>query len=125
MGQYTFRSLFVLLRLTHARAGVYDTFVPITGDETSNIHTAFRGLIEDFTIIGTYVILFVLGLLSKLFYNKVKEGNLVYIAFILPIYSFILWSPIYSVFAYNSLILAHIMLIPLFWYIAKRSKAVV
>ena len=121
-GQYTFRSLFVLLHLTNARAGVYDTFVPILGYESSNIHTAFRGLIEDFTLIGTYFLLFILGMLSKLFYNNIKKGNLIYIALILPVYSFILWSPVYSVFAYNSLIFAHLLLLPLFWYIGKKRK---
>lgn len=121
-GEYSFRSFFVLLGFVHARAGVYNYFVPILGTESSNVHTAFRGLIEDYSLIGTYIILFIFGILSKFFYIKIKQCHFLYIAFILPIYSFILWSPVYSIFAYNSLILAHLLLIPFFWYLEKKRR---
>jgi oligosaccharide repeat unit polymerase len=123
LGEYTLRGLFVLLDIKEPRAGVYDHFVPIINGESSNIHTAFRGLIEDYTLIATYFILFIIGIMSKILYFKIIECHLIYIAFILPIYSFIMWSPVYSLFAYNSLILAHLLLIPLFLYLnTKRNK---
>jgi len=123
-GQYTFRGTFVLFNLADARAGVYDYFVPILNNESSNIHTAFRGLIEDFSLLGAYFIMFILGVLSKIFYIRISQCKLTYIAFILPIYSYILWSPIYSVLAYNSLLLAHLLLVPFFLYLNSKRRYV-
>lgn len=71
-GAYTFTSIFETL-------GIHKSFSPGTYDETgffpevfeTNIFTIFRGLIYDFGIPGSIIIMFPIGLIANAFFYKV------------------------------------------------------
>ena len=103
-GQYTLGGLAEVIGVKARQLGVYSENVTV-GSEESNIYTAFRGLLEDFTIPGASLMCVVAGYLAGRCYGQrvtLIRGVLTLIAF----YSFLIWSPIGSIFIYNGSILA-------------------
>ena len=105
LGTYTFGGVLDSVGLRARLVGVYAEYVTL-GDGESNIYTAFRGLIEDFSLPGAALFCIVLGLLAGRAYKLTVEGRTVWVAGLAGYYVFLVWSPIISVFVYNSLILA-------------------
>jgi oligosaccharide repeat unit polymerase len=85
--------------------GVYSEYVTLEDGE-SNIYTAFRGLIEDFSLPGAAVFCVLVGFMAGRAYRFTVAGRTIWVAALAGYYVFVLWSPIISVFVYNSLILA-------------------
>jgi len=110
-GQRTFVGVFDLLGITERVSGVYPA-VDIGNDRYSNIFTAYRGLIEDFSFVGLYIIIFITGLLLSFIPNYVtKSGNI----FLAPITGFVVffffWSYVINPYSYNVILFSAI----LFW----------
>jgi oligosaccharide repeat unit polymerase len=110
LGQYTFAGVFELLHIHSRVAGLYTDQVLING-VGYNIYTAFRGLIEDFTVPGALLFLVVVGFGVQLAYRRVRSGDLAYVGILAAFYAATLWSFVVDVFIYNTIVLAFVVLI--------------
>jgi oligosaccharide repeat unit polymerase len=72
----------------------------------SNVFTAFRGLLEDFSLPGALVLCLVLGTLVGRAYTRSCIGLTSGVWVLAAFYVYVLWSPIVSAFNYNAVILA-------------------
>jgi len=109
-GAYTFGGIFDLLGLRHREIGLYQEMVTLPGGEETNIYTAVRGLIEDFTLAGAVVLVFLVSFISGILLGSPSRRTWTSILFGAWYYAFILGSPLTSVFTYNGLVLA--------WFVA-------
>jgi oligosaccharide repeat unit polymerase len=109
LGSNTFAGLFDLVGFHARQTGLYTASVSLPGSEDSNIYTAFRGLIEDFSLPGAVLFCNVLGMCAGLAYKSTAEGRRRWIVVLSAFYAFLFWSPIVSLFIYNGLILAWII----------------
>lgn len=89
--------------------GFYEPIVIAPGVST-NIFTAYRGIIADFTVFGAITIFFIVGFLTQVIFNYAKNGRLFAIVPLSIFYAFIIYSPIISIFHYNSIIMSWIFL---------------
>jgi oligosaccharide repeat unit polymerase len=74
--------------------------------QDTTIHTLFRELIYDFSILGALIIMFLLGVISKYSYTSVYKGKFKGIPLLSLIYVILLISFIGSPFKYNTIILS-------------------
>jgi oligosaccharide repeat unit polymerase len=109
-GQYTFAGVFDLLHIHTRVAGLYTEQVQIDG-AGYNIYTAFRGLIEDFTVPGALIFLALAGSGAQVAYQRVRAGKLRYAGLLAAFYAATLWSFVVDVFVYNTIVLAFLILI--------------
>ncbi len=109
-GQYTFAGVFDLLHIHTRVAGLYTDQVQIDG-AGYNIYTAFRGLIEDFTVPGALLFLAVVGFGAEIAHRRAKSGDLLCVGILAAFYAVTLWSFVVDVFIYNTIVLAFIVLI--------------
>ena len=110
LGQYTFAGFFDLLHIHSRVAGLYTDQVVINGDQY-NVYTAFRGLIQDFTIPGALVFLALVGFGAQLAYGRVRSGDIRFAGVLAAFYAATLWSFVVDVFIYNTIALAFVVLI--------------
>jgi oligosaccharide repeat unit polymerase len=108
-GLYTFAGLFDITHLGHRAAGLYTDQVIVEG-EPYNIYTAFRGLIEDFTLPGALIVLAAVGFVAQGAYRRVRSGGLSYSAILAAFYVFTVWSFIVDIFIYNTIVLSFLLL---------------
>jgi len=101
-GSYTFAGIFELLHM-HTRAeGLYDNYIVYPNGLATNIFTAFRSAIEDFTLPGALVFFTLLSFLGGLGWVGLRRGQpgvgVLCIIFLAYVFS----SPITSPFVYNT-----------------------
>ena len=98
----TFAGPMNLLGLIERNLGFY---IPLfINDETStNIFTAYRSLVSDYSIFGSVLIFFIIGYFIQSEFQKIKKNIFDGIIPISVFYSFIIYSPLISVFHYNSI----------------------
>ena len=108
-GANTFSGPLDLLGLIDRKIGFYEENIYLSGRGYTNIFTFFRGLVEDFSIPGTLLVGFVIGLLARLVYNRCCYGQCLWLLPLTLFYAFILYSPIISIFNYNSAIMAWVI----------------
>jgi oligosaccharide repeat unit polymerase len=108
-GFYTFAGAFDLLHLGQRVPGLYTDQVTIDG-APYNIYTAFRGLIQDFTLPGALVALAIFGFGAQGAYRKVRLGDIRYSAALAAFYLFTLWSFAVGIFIYNTVLVAFLLL---------------
>jgi hypothetical protein len=68
---------------------------------SSNIYTLFRGLIEDFTLVGSCLWLFMVGFIGKLAFRGVVRGKPAFLPMLAVIYAYIFVGTSFSLFSYN------------------------
>lgn len=107
-GKWTFSGVFDFMGLGTRELGIYKQFFEI-GSLTSNLYSAFRGLIQDFTFPGAILLTVTTGAIANLAYRSVKAGNIATLGILAGIYSFVFWSPIVSLFVYNAILFAAIL----------------
>ena len=107
-GLYTFAGPMDIIGLNERQLGFYTEFVSLPNGY-SNIYTAFRGLIHDFTLTGSILICFFIGILSQLSYQRCRDGNIIWIIPLSIFFSFTLFSPFISIFSSNSVTMAWII----------------
>ena len=111
LGANTFLSIFDLLGIITKQQGIYVEPIYISGYLSTNIYTAFRGIISDFGIIGGLISIGIWGIISGVSYKLVQTKK----KFIVPkiilasTYFFILHSFLVSPWSYLSYILAFII----------------
>lgn len=111
-GRYSFASFFQLLGLYDFDSfGYYDDYLYIsnTSNESTNIYTIFRSLIEDFGILGSFILMFLLGLISRIAFNSAIKGNLAALSFVISMYTMFVYSPIAPMTQHNSIIISWIL----------------
>ena len=108
MGLTTFAGPSNLVGLIERPLGFYDSSVIAIGVST-NIFTALRGLITDFSIVGTIIIIFTSGFLAQLAFNHSRNGSQLALIPLSLFYAFTFYSPLISIFHYNSIILSWII----------------
>jgi oligosaccharide repeat unit polymerase len=103
LGGYTFSGPLEALGIQQRMPGIFVDFVELAVGDTSNIHTAFRFLIQDFTIPGALVVLGIVGLIGGISFRLVSAGRWAAVPFLIGTYATIMWSPIAWFWIYNSL----------------------
>jgi oligosaccharide repeat unit polymerase len=110
LGRYSFSSLFSVLGIFPQAPGVYDFYAPIAPNgETSNIYTAFRSFIDDFTVVGACLIYFMAGIVMAFITRAVikGKGNLIFI--LIPLLSWLALSPMFSTTYFDSFLMSCIL----------------
>ena len=102
-----------LFGLIERRLGFYDP-IEINYYTSTNIFTAFRGLISDFSISGAIIFVFILGFIFQFYFQKNKKNELDGILPISIFYSFIIYSPLISIFHYNSIVFSWFLIYLIF-----------
>ena len=113
MGLTTFAGPSNLVGFIERPLGFYDSSVIAIGVST-NIFTALRGLITDFSIVGTIMIIFTSGFLAQLAFNHSRNGSQLALIPLSVFYAFTFYSPLISIFHYNSIILSWIIALLVF-----------
>jgi len=104
-GLYTFAGPMDIIGLSERQLGFYSEFISLPNGY-SNIYTAFRGLIHDFTITGSILICFVIGIIAQLSYKRCRNGNVIWLIPLSLFFAFTLFSPFISIFSSNSVTMA-------------------
>jgi oligosaccharide repeat unit polymerase len=106
LGAYTFGGIFDLLGVHPREIGLYAEAVTLPGGEETNIYTALRGLIQDFSLGGAVLVAFVMSFVSGMLLSRPTRRAWISICFASAYFAFVLCSPLTSIFTYNSLLLA-------------------
>lgn len=111
-GVMTFCGIFNGLGLTKRQKGICQDFVYFGRlDKTmrSNVYTIFRMLIDDFGIVGALVFLLLLGFASAKAIVFIKKRKMIFLsqAFLVAVYSYVMWGFVASIWAYTSIICAY------------------
>lgn len=102
-GAMTFPSVFEAIGAKPRDLGLYDKEVVVISGYYTNVYTAFRGLIQDFTYGGAFIVCLLFGYWSGTAYrNRTIWLSIFYAA--------MLYSPIVCLFIYNGTILAWVCL---------------
>lgn len=123
-GAFSFAGLFNLLGLHDREIGLYIEAFQVSTGHFTNVYTLFRGLIEDFTVMGALVVLFIIGIIAGRSYSRLQEGQLLYLPLLAGFYALTLWSSVTSVFNYNSVIAAWFLFTGYFFVQVIVKKAV-
>ena len=106
-GRYSFSSLFAALGLYPQEAGVYDQYTPIDSiGSTSNLYSAFRSFIDDFTIIGVFIFYYLAGFFITRLNIIFIKNNIFLISTLIPLVTWLVFSPMVSLTYFNSFILS-------------------
>lgn len=110
-GLNTFAGIVDALNIAQRQGGVYDPVV-IGDNRISNIFTAYRGLIQDFSLPITVLILFLLGLLMSDLIRRVitYKSRMSYLALIMFTF-FFSWSFVINPFIYNTIVIAFVLFV--------------
>jgi len=107
MGQFTFAGIFELLNLHTRQLGIYSMAYDANDRMIfTNIYTFLRFLVDDFGLLGASVFVFGLGYVSKKLSTNISGRSLISTALLGGILSFLLFSFITSVWAYNTVLFA-------------------
>ena len=127
LGAFTFAGLFDRMGLAERHQGLYSTFVSFPSGLGSNIYTAFRGLLDDFGLVGTWLLSAVGGASGSLMYHRCAAGHFTWAGPLAVLYAAILYSHLYSMFIFNSVVVGWVVAIAvILWPVAhpmpRRSR---
>lgn len=111
-GFYTFMPVFRAFGdTTEVPPGIYDEYFNFDDFIITNIYTVFRGLILDFGILGSYIFMFLLGVVSNVTFLMLLRSLRPYfsISFFAAMAGFYYTSFIISIFIWNSIFIAFIL----------------
>jgi oligosaccharide repeat unit polymerase len=98
-GYYTFMGVFDNLGIESRTTGAYSEYLFLAPGESTNVFTAFRGLVTDFGEVGTFILFLAIGLAGGV---AVKRAGLPALCAYILIASFLAYSPVASIWAYTS-----------------------
>lgn len=107
-GFYAFGGVFDLLGIRKREVGLFTETVVLSNGETSNIYTIFRVLIEDFTPVGSLIILFFVGFFTSRVYLLIVQGRIRTMPILVAFYATVLWSFVTCIWIWNSIIAAFV-----------------
>jgi len=108
-GFITFAGPFNLIGVMERPLGFYNP-VNITNNISTNIFTAFRGIVIDFSISGAILIAFIIGFITQTIFQKENQKTLLSTLPLSMFYAFTLYSPLISIFHYNSILFSWLIL---------------
>jgi oligosaccharide repeat unit polymerase len=103
LGRVTFAGPLEMIGHSQRIPGLFDQVIALAMGETSNIYTAFRPLIQDFTIPGALTILALLGVVGGVGFRQVAAGKWSGLPLLLIAYATTMWTPVTWLWIYNSL----------------------
>ena len=109
-GSNTFSGPLDLIGIQEREIGYYKENVLLSSALYTNIYTVFRGLVQDFSIPGTLVIAFGLGMAGSISYDRCLHGKFIWLIPLSLFYAFTMYSPIISIFNDNSAIMAWVII---------------
>jgi oligosaccharide repeat unit polymerase len=110
LGARTFAGEFDLLHIKTRTIGTYSELSNVvSGAEESNVYTAFRGLIEDFTSYGSMLVVGCIGAVASWVYVIRSENVRSALFWLSAFYAAILFSPLISLFSFNGATLAWVV----------------
>jgi oligosaccharide repeat unit polymerase len=118
-GGGTFAGLYALLGFNQRIVGVYYETSNLVGAEVTNVYTAFRMLVEDFTVAGAVLVSLVFGFVAGLAYSLRSNCHSRTLLLLSAFYAFVIFSPLQSLFSFNGAILAWII-----GWLVLRNRAV-
>jgi len=101
-GVYTVGGVFEFLGVKNRVRNLDWEPIDLEGGISSNIYTAFRGLIDDFSLVGSMFLCLIAGALVGRAYGQLCSGKISSLWVLAAYYAFVLFSPIVSAFYYNS-----------------------
>jgi len=101
-GAYTIGGVFEFLGVKTRERNLNWEPIDLEGGISSNIYTAFRGLIDDFSFAGSMFLCLIAGALVGRAYSQLCSGRISLLWVLAAYYAWVLFSPIVSVFYYNS-----------------------
>jgi oligosaccharide repeat unit polymerase len=127
LGSFTFSGPLEMLGVGKRLPGLYDSLVDLVAGETSNIYTAFRPLIQDYTIPGALAALALIGFIGGVGFRLVAGGRWSGAPLLLIAYVTIFWTPITWFWIYNSLTgtivaVGFIVFLVRLWQSGRRSS---
>lgn len=125
-GKKTFLGITNILGLCHRPIGLYKDMITISYKDhrVSNVYTLFRILIEDFSIIGSCIYLFIIGFFIFIMSDNVKNKYLILISIPLLLVSYfnVFWAFATTIFVYTSFFLTFFMFFVILLIVCKRSS---
>lgn len=121
LGTVTFAGPFNLLGLIQRKLGFYEDIV-VLGSSHTNVYTAIRGLITDFSLPGTLILSVLIGCVMSIAFRKCLNGASYWLIPLTMFYAFTLYSPLISIFNYNSVMVAWVMMFSLFAIIPNSAE---
>jgi oligosaccharide repeat unit polymerase len=109
-GLITFAGPFNLIGIMDRPLGFYNPIYIANGVST-NIFTAYRGLVSDFSILGSIFIAFLIGFITQSIFQNSDKIKLINTLPISMFYAFTLYSPLISIFHYNSILFSWIIIL--------------
>jgi oligosaccharide repeat unit polymerase len=108
-GALTFSGLFSVLGSHDRTNGLFETSVVLANGYESNIYTLFRELIEDYTLPGSVLILFLVGVVGGVAHRALRAARPFAVACVAAVYASTLFSFLSSVWTYNTLVAAFVI----------------
>lgn len=127
-GSKTFMGISNLLGLEERSQGIYAEYMQVGKNGyygISNVFTCFRPLIEDFGEAGTFVIMFIMGVFSKMSLKNLICKNYIFLnqMLISAFYAYLFWSFAASFFAYTSYLAMFFVAYVLFHLLQKETES--
>jgi oligosaccharide repeat unit polymerase len=119
-GSFTFAGPANLMGLLQRESGFYG-FITIKDMQYINIFTVFRGIVTDFTLPGAFLITTFIGFWMSIAYVRLLTGNLLFLAPLTLFYAFTMYSPIISIFLYNSIIMAWVIIFSIIFILVPNE----
>ncbi len=113
-GALTFPGPYALLGIRQRTLGTYTDSAPTVGLEGTNIFTIFRGLVQDFTLVGAFMISGLWGFLGGRNYCQ-RSLHLAAVLGLSAYYAVALFSPLLCFFGFNSPIFAWVVA----WFVLR------
>lgn len=100
-GKITFGGPANLLKMYNRKLGVWDNIYISKEFDVTNVFTAFRGIIEDFSFLGGLTFFFIFSLIGGIGYVLTKQKSNFGYMLMVSYLAFVIYSPIVSLFNYN------------------------
>ena len=120
-GLYTFAGPADLFGLRERPLGFYTDVVALHHSYT-NIFTAFRGMIHDFTIPGTLFLGILVGYTATVSFIKCISGHIMFLLPLSLFYAFTLFSFLISIFSSNSTVAAWVISFPVIFLLHLENN---
>lgn len=122
LGAYTVAGPLSLLGITPRAQGLYTDMVYLSGNSTgTNIYSVWRGVLSDFTLVGSPFVALGVGMLGGLAYRSVRRGRDRFVPLLALYYSAVLCY-VTSLFVYNSVVLAIVVGAGVWLYVVKIAS---
>ena len=120
LGMTTFAGPFSFLGIIDRELGFYDS-TTIYGLTSTNVYTALRGIINDFSIVGSLVFGMGIGFGATMAFQKSLQGYIFWLIPLTMFYAFTLYAPLISIFHYNSVIASLVIVFSTFFLIPRPA----